>query len=201
MAAHFSILAWKIPRTEEPGRLQSTRSLRIGHDWATSLSLFTFMLWRNGNPLQCSCLENPRDRGAWWAAVYGLAQSRTLLKWLSSGINNFNKINNKNLTDPRNSSNSKNNKTNNPSISRHNLYTLITTQMKDKIFKTVTETKCITYKQIKRKIIVDFFHLWMIIEWICCQIGTVENIDTTENSFRHWEIGQKPGPVERNKEC
>ena len=34
----------------------------------------------NGNPLQCSCLENPRDRGAWWAAVYGVAQSRTRLK-------------------------------------------------------------------------------------------------------------------------
>ena len=38
----------------------------------------------SGNPLQCSCLENPRDRGAWWAAVYGVAQSRTRLKWLSS---------------------------------------------------------------------------------------------------------------------
>ena len=38
----------------------------------------------NGNPLQCSCLENPRDRGAWWAAVYGVAQSRTRLKWLNS---------------------------------------------------------------------------------------------------------------------
>ena len=38
---------------------------------------------RNGNPLQCSCLENPRDRGAWWAAVYGIAQSRTRLKRLS----------------------------------------------------------------------------------------------------------------------
>ena len=38
----------------------------------------------NGSPLQCSCLENPRDRGAWWAAVYGVAQSRTRLKWLSS---------------------------------------------------------------------------------------------------------------------
>ena len=37
----------------------------------------------NGNPLQCSCLENPRDRGAWWAAIYGVAQSRTRLKWLS----------------------------------------------------------------------------------------------------------------------
>ena len=39
----------------------------------------------NGNPLQCSCLENPRDGGPWWAAVYGVAQSRTRLKRLSSG--------------------------------------------------------------------------------------------------------------------
>ena len=38
----------------------------------------------NGSPLQCSCLENPRDWGAWWAAVYGVAQSRTRLKRLSS---------------------------------------------------------------------------------------------------------------------
>ena len=38
----------------------------------------------NVNPLQCSCLENPRDRGAWWAAVYGVAQSQTRLKRLSS---------------------------------------------------------------------------------------------------------------------
>ena len=38
----------------------------------------------NGNPLQCSCLENPRDKGAWWAAIYGVAQSRTRLKRLSS---------------------------------------------------------------------------------------------------------------------
>ena len=38
----------------------------------------------NGNPLQCSCLENPRDGGAWWASVYGVAQSRTRLKRLSS---------------------------------------------------------------------------------------------------------------------
>ena len=38
----------------------------------------------NGNPLQCSCLENPRDGGAWWTAVYGVAQSPTRLKWLSS---------------------------------------------------------------------------------------------------------------------
>ena len=38
----------------------------------------------NGNPLQCSCLENPREGGAWWASVYGVAQIRTRLKWLSS---------------------------------------------------------------------------------------------------------------------
>ena len=94
--------------TQEPDRLQSMGSLRVGHDWASSLSLFTFMHWRrkwqptpvflpgeshfslscigegNGNPLQGSCLENPRDRGAWWAAVYGVAQSLTRRKWLSS---------------------------------------------------------------------------------------------------------------------
>ena len=40
----------------------------------------------NGNPLQCSCLENPRDRGAWWAAVCGVTQGQTLLKWFSSSI-------------------------------------------------------------------------------------------------------------------
>ena len=42
MASHTSTLAWKIPWAEEPGRLQSMGSLRVGHDWATSLSLFTF---------------------------------------------------------------------------------------------------------------------------------------------------------------
>ena len=46
MAPHSSTLAWKIPWTEEPGRLQSMRSLRVRHDWVTSLSLFTFMHWR-----------------------------------------------------------------------------------------------------------------------------------------------------------
>ena len=84
MAPHSSTLAWKIPRTEEPGRLQSMGSLRVGHDWATSLSFFLSCIGEgNGNPLQCSCLENPRDGGAWWAAVYGVTQSRTRLKWLS----------------------------------------------------------------------------------------------------------------------
>ena len=46
MAPHSSTLAWKIPWTEEPGRLQSMESLRVGHNWATSLSLFPFMHWR-----------------------------------------------------------------------------------------------------------------------------------------------------------
>ena len=46
MATHSSTLAWKIPWTEEPGGLQSTGLLTVGHDWATSLSLFTFMHWR-----------------------------------------------------------------------------------------------------------------------------------------------------------
>ena len=85
MATHSSTLAWKIPWTEEPGRLQSMASLRVGHDWTTSLSLFIFIHWRRKwNPLQCSCLVNLGDGGAWWAAVYGVAQSRTRLKRLSS---------------------------------------------------------------------------------------------------------------------
>ena len=46
MAPHSSTLAWKMPWMEEPGGLQSMGSLRVGHDWATSLSLFTFMHWR-----------------------------------------------------------------------------------------------------------------------------------------------------------
>ena len=46
IATYSSTLAWKIPWTEEPGRLQSMGSLRVGYDWATSLSLFTFMHWR-----------------------------------------------------------------------------------------------------------------------------------------------------------
>ena len=85
MAPHSSTLAWKIPWTVEPGRLQSMGSLRVGQDRATSLSLSLSCTGEgNGNPLQCSCLENPRDGGAWWPAIYGVAQSRTRLKWLSS---------------------------------------------------------------------------------------------------------------------
>ena len=76
-------------------------SQRVGHDWATELNWTDWIpLWTrlhfhfhfpvscieegNGNPLQCSCLENPRDGVAWWAAVCGVAQSQTGLKRFSS---------------------------------------------------------------------------------------------------------------------
>ena len=84
MAPHSSTLAWKIPWTEEPGRLQS-----MGLQSQTRLSDFTLTFHfhalgeGNGNPLQCSCLENPRDGRAWWAATCGVAQSRTRLEQLS----------------------------------------------------------------------------------------------------------------------
>ena len=83
--------AWKIPWTEEPGGLQFVGLLRVRHNWATSLSLFTFMHWRRKwQPTHCSCLENPRDGGAWWAAVHGVAQSRTRLKQLSNSSSSSN---------------------------------------------------------------------------------------------------------------
>ena len=80
MVPHSSTLAWKIPWMEEPGGLQSMGSL----SW-TRLSDLTFTFHfslsctgeGNDNPLQCSCLKNPRDGGALWAAVYGVEQSRT----------------------------------------------------------------------------------------------------------------------------
>ena len=62
MAPHSSALAWRIPWMEEPGGLQSMGLRKVRHDWATSLSHFTFRHWRrNWHPLQYSCLENPRD--------------------------------------------------------------------------------------------------------------------------------------------
>ena len=85
MAPHASTLAWRIPWTEEPGRLSPWGLEKLD---MTEWLHFHFSLSRigegNGNPLQCSCLENPRDGGAWWAAVCGVAQSRTRQKWLSS---------------------------------------------------------------------------------------------------------------------
>ena len=80
MATYSSTLAWKIPWTEEPGRLQSMGREELD---MTERLHFHFSLScigeGNGNPLQCSCLENPRDGGAWWAAIYGVAPSRTRL--------------------------------------------------------------------------------------------------------------------------
>ena len=77
-----------------PGKSHGQRSLvgcsAWGHEESNSTEWlhFHFLLScigeGNGNPLQCSCLENPRDGGAWWAAVYGVAQSWTRLKWLSN---------------------------------------------------------------------------------------------------------------------
>ena len=85
MAPHSSTLAWKIPRTEEPGGLQSMGSLRVGHDWETSISLFTFLHWRRKwQPTPVFLPGESQGQGAWWAAVYGVAQSRTQLKRLSS---------------------------------------------------------------------------------------------------------------------
>ena len=82
-----------------PGKSQGRRSLEGCSPWGrwesdtTEQLHFHFSLTctreGNGNPLQCSCLENPRDGGAWWAAVYGAAQSRTRLKRLSSSSSHF----------------------------------------------------------------------------------------------------------------
>ena len=85
MATLSRTLAWKLPWTEEPGGLQSMG----GEESDTTEQLhFHFSLSctgeGNGSPLQCSRLESPRDGGAWWAAVYGVAQRRTRLKRLSS---------------------------------------------------------------------------------------------------------------------
>ena len=93
MAPHSSTFACKIPWMEEPGRLQSMGSLQ----WNRTERLhFHFSLScigeGNGNPLQCSCLENPRDGETWWAAIYGVAQSRTRLKRLSSSSSSSSRI-------------------------------------------------------------------------------------------------------------
>ena len=85
MAPHSSTLAWKIPWMEEPGRLQSMGSLVSDTtEWLHFQFSLSCIGEGNGNPLKCSCLENPRDGAAWWAAVSGVAQSRTRLKRFSS---------------------------------------------------------------------------------------------------------------------
>ena len=93
MATHSSTLAWNIPWME--GLVgYSPRSCEESD--TTEQLHFHFSLSRtgegNGNPLQCCCLENPRDGGAWWAAVYGVTQSQTRLKRLSSSSSSSRKV-------------------------------------------------------------------------------------------------------------
>ena len=81
MAPHSSTLAWKIPWMEEPGgyspwgRKESDMTEQLHFHFSLSC-----IGEGNGNPLQCSCLENPRDGRAWWAAVCEVTQSQTRLK-------------------------------------------------------------------------------------------------------------------------
>ena len=95
----FQRRQWHPTRVLLPGKSHGRRS-RVGYSpWGRSESDTTERLHfhfslscigkGNGNPLQCSCLENLRNGGAWWAAVYGVAQSRTWLKWLSSSRHVF----------------------------------------------------------------------------------------------------------------
>ena len=95
----FSLTRWHPTPVLLPGKSHGRRSLedcspwgRWGSDTTEGLH-FPFSLScigeGNGNPLQCSCLENPSDAGAWWAAVYVVAQSWTRLKWLSSSSRLF----------------------------------------------------------------------------------------------------------------
>ena len=90
MAPHSNTFAWKIPWTEEPGRLQSMGWLESDtSEWLHFHFSLSCIGEGSGNPLQCSCLENLRDGGAWWAAVYGVPQSRTQLTRLSSSSSSF----------------------------------------------------------------------------------------------------------------
>ena len=79
MATHSGTLAWKIPWTGELVHKESDTTEQLHFHFSLSC-----IGEGNGNPLQCSCLKNPRDGGAWWAGVYGVAQSQTRLTWLSS---------------------------------------------------------------------------------------------------------------------
>ena len=93
------IRQWHPTPVPLPGKSRGLRSLVGCSPWGhweldtTEQLNFHFSLSYigegNGNPLQCSCLENPRDGGAWWAAVYGVTQSQTRLKWLSSSSSSW----------------------------------------------------------------------------------------------------------------
>ena len=91
MAPHSSTLAWKIPWTEEPGGLQSMGSLGVGHDWATSLSLFTFMHWgRKWQPTPVFLPGESQEQGSLvGCCLWGHIWSRTRLKQLSSSSNPY----------------------------------------------------------------------------------------------------------------
>ena len=94
MAPHSSTLAWKIPWMEEPGKLQSMGSLGVGHDWAPSLWLFTFMHWRRKwQPTPVFLLGESQGRGSLMGCpVSGVAQSRTRLKRLSSSSSSSSRL-------------------------------------------------------------------------------------------------------------
>ena len=94
LAQYFRRRQWHTTPVLLPGKSHGRRSLVSCSPWGhwgsdtTERLHFHFSLScigeGNGNPLQCCCLENPRDGGAWWAAVYEVTQSRIQLKWLSS---------------------------------------------------------------------------------------------------------------------
>ena len=104
MATHSSVLAWRTPRTEEPAGLLSM-GVPQSQTRLKQLSTHACTGEGNGNPLQCSCLENPRDGGAWRAAVCGFTQSWTWLKQLSThactGEGNGNQLQCSCLENPR----------------------------------------------------------------------------------------------------
>ena len=91
MAPHASTLAWEIPWTEEPGRLQSMGSLRVGHDWATSLSLFSFMHWRKWQPTPVFLPGESQGRQSLvgcrlWGRLKRLSSSRVISMILNKGF-------------------------------------------------------------------------------------------------------------------
>ena len=88
MATHSSVLAWRIPGMGEPGGLQSMGSRRVGHNWSTSLSLFTFLLQcmkvKSESEVAQSCptLSNPVDCSLPGSSVHGIFQAR-VLEWVA----------------------------------------------------------------------------------------------------------------------
>ena len=85
MATHSSIPVWRIMWTEEPGGQLSMGSQRVGQDWSDLACMHVFK--KKWQPTQVFLPGDPRDRGAWWSDVYGVTQSQTQLKQLSSSSN------------------------------------------------------------------------------------------------------------------